>query len=178
MSNAIPHQSSIRTIALAVLFSLLTLNLTACNKNTLGKQSTLTEESLRKFYDAGLQAAAKRDAQGTCAQYADSAEIRMIKFMQMRSEKTTQSKAEFCRELEDAYGQLRAVNATSSARLDIGDITIAADGKSADVISKVTETIQIAGQGITSTSEQSDHIELIEGKPLVTQTTIRITGAS
>lgn len=169
-----PQKLIIRVITLVLVCMPLTLTLTACNK----KPSGLTEESLRKFYDIGLQAVAKRDAQGTCARYADSAEIRIIKFTQLRSEKKTQSKAELCRELESVYTQLNAMHMTTGMQLDISAITIAADGKSADVISTVTETIQFAGQGAAGTSQQADHIEWIDGKPLITQTTVRMTGAT
>lgn len=164
-----------RTTVIATALIVLTLNIAACGKKP---PVGLTEESLRKFYDASLAAVGRRDAKGSCAQYADNAEIKLIKFTQSGSEKTMQSKAEFCKELEASYAQLEAAKLASSIKVDITNIAITADGNSADVQVTVTESIQIMGQSINAKSEQTDHIELTGGKPLITHTTGRITETS
>jgi hypothetical protein len=159
--------ASISVMALAVL---LVWPLMACKKK---QPNQLTEESIRKFYDGEIAALERNDTNAFCSMFADHAEIKLIKFGQSGSEKTSPSKDEFCQMVEKSFQQTKAVGLTYSAKLDIKNITIASDGKSADVLSTMTEKLQKGEKSSVVQSEQSEHIELTGQIPLITQSTSR-----
>lgn len=125
-----------------------------------------------------MAAAAKQDTKAICALYADDAEIRLTTFTRTGSDKKTYGKEEYCALMEFGYAQMKAAGMSSTMKADITDMEIAADGKSADVHSTVTESLRIQGQSINVRTEQSDRVELMGGKPLITKTVAIVKGAS
>ncbi len=157
-----------RSLKLLSLCLALMLSLSACKKNKLN------EEAVRKFIDDGLQAVVRGDAKFLCDQLAEQARVTVIRIRFSGSDKKAFAKDEYCGHLTEGLQAMRDARVSYSVNLDVRQVLIAADGKSADVETETIEEISVQGRQMGMRTQGKAHIEMFKGKPLYTEITSRV----
>ncbi len=157
-----------RSLKLLSLCLALMVSLSACKKNKLD------EESVRKFIDDGLQAVVRGDAKLLCDQLAESAQITLIRIRFSGSDKKTFAKDDYCVHLTEGLQSMRDARVSYSVNLDVRQVLIAADGKSADVETETIEEISVQGRQMGMRTQGKSHVEMIKGKLFYTEIVSRV----
>lgn len=145
--------------------------LAACGKRSASK---LDAPMIDVMIRAGVKAAAARDTQAVCAQINDDAEIKLVYMRFSGSEVRSLSKSQYCQLTEEGFAALPA-GAKVSYSADVQSIDVAADGQSAEVSLRTSEEVEVGGQSLRMTTQQSSTVVLMGGQPRFSRTIARVT---
>jgi hypothetical protein len=166
---SLTHRANLRATALLPV-ALMAVLLTACTKSAPAR---LDEPTIRRFVQAGAQAAARHDADALCAQLSDDAEVRLVQIRFSSSDVERYNKPQWCDFARRTYAAVpQGVSIQTSVALT--SIEITDGGKSAEITMDVHDSVRVGGHELRQTSQQDATVSLIEGQPRYTRLTARL----
>lgn len=131
--------------------------------STVSFSGGLTEQSVAQLIDAVDKAANNKSAAPIGDAMTDNVKIVMNVEFQGQTQVISPSKSEYLSLLEQGWAQ------SSNYKYSKSDVTIKIDGDKAFVSANVNESMTIQGQNISVFSKEKAVIELINGKPFITE---------
>jgi hypothetical protein len=169
-SSSFPLRQTLQTTVALAAISCAALFLSACTKSA---PTRLDEPTIRRFVQAGAQAAVRHDADALCAQLSEDAEVRLVQIRFSSSDVERYNKPQWCDFVRRTYAAVPQ-GASIQTSVALTSIEITDGGKSAEITMDVHDSVSVGGHELRQTSQQDATVSLIEGRPRYTRLTARL----